>query len=132
MVSFHKIHVFPQLRGIGLLGTKTLYLHLQKHKLQEVFLSKTCSVLTGKQCFRCSFSITDGFLWRDTCVSSTLLNRPIWNEDSPQKPKLQEVFLSQTNSVLTGKQCARSSATNRDGYLWRDTCISSTQLNSPV
>jgi hypothetical protein len=24
----------------------------------------------------------DGFLWRDTCVSSTQLNRPIWKKES--------------------------------------------------
>jgi hypothetical protein len=26
-------------------------------------------------------SNTDGFLWRDTCVFSTQLNRHIWNEE---------------------------------------------------
>jgi hypothetical protein len=28
----------------------------------------------------------DGFLWRDTCVSSTQLNRPIWNKQSLSPP----------------------------------------------
>jgi hypothetical protein len=28
----------------------------------------------------------DGFLWRDTCVSSTQLNRPIWNKVSLSTP----------------------------------------------
>jgi hypothetical protein len=27
-------------------------------------------------------SNSNGFLWRDTCVSSTQLNRPIWNKVS--------------------------------------------------
>jgi hypothetical protein len=52
---------------------------------------------------------TDGFLLRDACVSSTQLNRPIWRKQglsSPETPKLQEVFLSKTNSILIGKQCA--------------------------
>jgi hypothetical protein len=50
-----------------------------------------------------------GFLWRDTCVSSTQLNRPIWKKESlspPLNPKFQEVFPSNSNSILTGKQCA--------------------------
>jgi hypothetical protein len=53
-------------------------------------------------------SNTDGFLLRDACVSSTHLNRPIWKKRAYlhlEKPKLQKVFLSQTNSVLTGNQC---------------------------
>jgi hypothetical protein len=55
-------------------------------------------------------SNTDGFLSRDTCVSSTQLNMPILNKMSLhlENPDLQEVFLSKTNSILTGKQCARS------------------------
>jgi hypothetical protein len=36
----------------------------------------------------------------------------------PLTPKLQEVFLSRTNSIIRGKQCARSSSSNRDGFLW--------------
>jgi hypothetical protein len=28
----------------------------------------------------------DGFLWSDTCVSSTQLNRPVWNKESLSPP----------------------------------------------
>jgi hypothetical protein len=55
-------------------------------------------------------SDTNGFLLRDKCVSSTQLSRSILNKQSlspPEIPKLQEVFLSNSNSILTGKQCAR-------------------------
>jgi hypothetical protein len=27
-----------------------------------------------------------GFLWRDTCISSTQLNRPVWKKESPSPP----------------------------------------------
>jgi hypothetical protein len=56
-------------------------------------------------------SMTDAFLWRATCVS-TQLNMPIWNKKSlspVENAKLQEVFLSKTNSILTVKPCARCS-----------------------
>jgi hypothetical protein len=91
---------------IGLYRTKRAYLHLENTDRQDVFLFKTNSFLTGKQCGRYLCTNTDGFVWRDTCVSSTLLNRLIWNKDiqsPPKKTKLQEDFLSKTNSVLTGK-----------------------------
>ena len=50
MVFFGMIHVFLQLSYIGLYGTKTAYIHLDKHKLQEVLLSETNSGLIGRQC----------------------------------------------------------------------------------
>jgi hypothetical protein len=77
-------------------GTNWAFLHCKKPKLQEIFLSKTNSILTGKQCARCYFSNIDGFLLRDTCVSSTQLNRPICNKRGYlhlENPKLQKVFL---------------------------------------
>jgi hypothetical protein len=49
MVFFIEIHVFLQLSGVGLFGAKKAFLHLRKYDLQEVFLSKNNSVLTGKQ-----------------------------------------------------------------------------------
>jgi heme/copper-type cytochrome/quinol oxidase subunit 1 len=50
MVFFGLIHVFLPLSLIGLYGTKRAYIHLEKHKLQEVLLSETNSGLRGKQC----------------------------------------------------------------------------------
>jgi hypothetical protein len=46
------------------------------------------------------------FLWRDTCVSSTQLNRHILRSRlclHLEKSKLQEVFISKTMSIMTGK-----------------------------
>jgi hypothetical protein len=51
----------------------------------------------------------DGFLWRDKYVSSTQMNRPIWNKmciSPPENPGGQAVTVSKTNSILTGKECA--------------------------
>jgi hypothetical protein len=54
MVFFGEIHVYLPLSGIGLFGPKRAYLPLEKPKLQEEFLSNTNSILTWKQCARCS------------------------------------------------------------------------------
>jgi hypothetical protein len=42
--------VYLQLSSIGLFLAQRAYLHLETPKLQEVFLLKTNSVLTGKKC----------------------------------------------------------------------------------
>jgi hypothetical protein len=52
----------------------------------------------------------DGFVRRNTCVSSTQLNRPFWSNMSHNPLEtfhLQELFLSKTESVLKEQQCAR-------------------------
>jgi hypothetical protein len=40
MVFFEEIHMFLQLRRIGLFRTKRGYVHLEKGKLEDVFFSK--------------------------------------------------------------------------------------------
>jgi hypothetical protein len=45
---------------------------------------------------------------------------------------LQEVFLSKTNSILTRNHVPDSAAFNIDGFLFRGTSVSSTQLNRPI
>jgi hypothetical protein len=76
----------------------------------------------------------DGFLWSETCVSSTQLNRPIAANRTYlhfEKYELQEVVFSKTNFVLTWRQCDRCLRSTTDISLYRDTCVSSTQLNKP-
>jgi hypothetical protein len=53
-----------------------------------------------------------GFLWRDTRVSSTQLNRPIGNEESlspRSKTHVVGCILLKTNSIVTGKEYAKIS-----------------------
>jgi hypothetical protein len=47
---------------IGLFVTNSAFVNLENYDLQDVFLSKTNLILTGKQCTTCSFFWTDGFL----------------------------------------------------------------------
>ena len=50
VVFLGDIHIFLPPSLIVLFRTKKAYLHLEKPKLQELFLSKTNTILTGKQC----------------------------------------------------------------------------------
>jgi hypothetical protein len=54
--------------------------------LQEIFLSKTNSIFTGSNVIDAAASNIAGFLWRDTSVSSTQLNKPIWRKQSLSPP----------------------------------------------
>jgi hypothetical protein len=54
--------------------------------LQEEFLSKNNSILTGNNVLDAAASNIDGFLWRDTCVSSNQLNRLVWSIERLSPP----------------------------------------------
>jgi hypothetical protein len=65
------------------------------------------------------------FLFRVTCVSSTQLNRSIWNKCvflPLENPDWQAAFLSNTKSILKKKH-AGCSTFKRDGFFFRDTCV---------
>jgi hypothetical protein len=48
-----------------------VYLHFEKPKLQEVFLQKLAQFSQGNNELVVAVSYIDGFLWTDTCVSSS-------------------------------------------------------------
>jgi hypothetical protein len=66
--------------------SKETYHHLETPKLQEDFLSKTNSIITGNNVLYSSSSNTNSQFLRDTCVSSLLQNRPIWNKLNHSPP----------------------------------------------
>jgi hypothetical protein len=68
--------------------------------LKNYVISKGINILEA------AASSIDDFLVRKACVSSTQLNRPIWQKRAYhhlETLNLQEVFLSDPNSILTGK-----------------------------
>jgi hypothetical protein len=67
----------------------------------------------------------DGILSRGTCVSSAIHNEPFFILEISD---FQEVFISKTNSILSGKQCAKCSCFYTVGFIWSDTCVSSNSL----
>jgi hypothetical protein len=137
MVFFWEMHVFLQLTWIGLFGKKERISTLKNlscrkcsfHKLTQ--FSQGINVVPGESC---NINV---FLWRDTCVSLTQLNKPVWNKGIAyphlgKKLKLQELFFSKTYWILTWNNVLDGDVSNTDGFLLRDTCVSSTQLNRPI
>jgi hypothetical protein len=59
-----------------------VYHQLENFDLQEVFLTETKSFSQRNIVPDDPASNTEGFLSRHTCISSTQLNRPIWNKES--------------------------------------------------
>jgi hypothetical protein len=86
MIFFHEINVFLHLSWIGLFGTKWDILNLENNNLHEEFLSKLTQFSQGNNVQDGTSSNTYEFLLRDTCVSSTQNNRPIWNKESLSPP----------------------------------------------
>jgi hypothetical protein len=134
MVTFWEIHVFFQLRWICLFGTKWAFLHLEKYDLHEIFLWKSNSVLTGNRVLvftDCNFHLLFGEIHVFLQLSWVGLfgaNKAYLHFEIA---KWQEILLSKTNSILKGKQCSRSPDSNTNGFLLRDKCVHSTQLNRP-
>jgi hypothetical protein len=113
MAFFQEIHVFLQLSQIGLFGTKCAFLPLNTPRDRQYSFPHLTQFTQRNKVLDALASNLDGFLSRDTCVSSTQLNRAIWNKLMflPLENLDEEaVFLSKTNSIFTGKQCARCSS----------------------
>jgi hypothetical protein len=100
-----------------------------------VFLPKTNTFLTGKECALAPASNKGGFLSSNACVSSAYMKRPIWNTMS-----LSPAWTLWLPGCIPFKNCLNSqretmleaSASKIDGFLCRDTCVSSTHLNRPI
>jgi glutaredoxin 2 len=76
----------------------------------------------------------DGCLWRVACVYSTQLNRPLWNKEPITKfknPHCRKYFCQKLIQLSEGNNVLDAAASIIDGLLWRDTFLSSTQLNRP-
>ena len=62
VVLLGEVHMFLELSWIGLFGANIAYVHLETPQLQEVFLSKSNTILTGIQCAVAPASNMNGFL----------------------------------------------------------------------
>jgi hypothetical protein len=119
------MHVFLQIRWIGLYGANRAYLHLETPILQEVLPSKTIHSLDAAS------SNIDGFLWRDTCVSSTRLNMPIGNKWAfvhLENYDLQENSFQKLTQFWQWNNVLNSPVSNTDGFFLRNTCVFTTYL----
>jgi hypothetical protein len=76
-----------------------------------------------------SASNTKKFLCRETRISSTQLNRPIFTKGADrsfENPTLNEVFLSTRTQFSQENNLLDAPASNKDVFLWRNSCLSST------
>jgi hypothetical protein len=80
-------------------------------------------------------SNTVGCLWRDTCGSSTQLNRSFLKQRDPittlKNPCCRKYSCQKLPQLSQGNNVLDAAASIIDGFLWRDTCVSSTQLSRP-
>jgi hypothetical protein len=135
IVSFREIHVLHQLRGIVLYEINWSLLHLENYDMPEVFLSKSESSLTGKQCAWTPASHTMVF-FQAMHVFLQLRWIGLFGTKGAylqlENYARQEVFLSKPNSGLKAKQWARRCNLQHTWFLCRGTWIFSTHLNRPM
>jgi hypothetical protein len=77
----------------------------------------------------------NGFLWRDSCICSTQLESLVGEIIAHlhlQTPMLQEVFFQNLNQFTQGDNVLDAAVSKTDGYLWRDICVSSGLLKTPI
>jgi hypothetical protein len=92
--------VFLQIRRIGAFRINFVIIPIENPVGQAVFLSKLTLFSQGNNVVDSSPSNIDGIISRDKYVSSTQLNKPIWNKMCVvnfEIPVWQPVFLSKTN-----------------------------------
>jgi hypothetical protein len=127
-----EIHLFLQFSWWGLFGAKLAFLQLENYDLQEVYLSTSNSVMPGKQCVEAADSNTDGCLSTHTCVCTSQLNRPICRKQLNSILKYLTCWKNSFQNLIQfsqGINVLDAPASITHGFLWRDTGISSPELN---
>jgi hypothetical protein len=74
---------------------------------RKYIIQKLTQFLQGNNVLHDPASNTDGYLWREKCVFSTQMNRPIWNKMSQhhlENCDFQEVFLQKINQFSHGNK----------------------------
>jgi hypothetical protein len=90
MVFFQDIHVFLQLAEQAYLEQREPISSLNNLSSRKYSFHKLTQFSQGKNVLGAYASNTDGFLSRDTSVSSKQLNRPVWTKRAYlqlEKPK---------------------------------------------
>jgi hypothetical protein len=135
MDFFQEIHVFLQHTSRDLLEGKEA-IHTLKHRnCKKLSIETLTQYSQGNNVLDHPASQTDGFL-REIHLFLHFSRRGLFGAKQAflflENYDLQEVFLSTSNSILLGKQCATAAFSNRECFLWRGACVSSTQLNRPM
>jgi hypothetical protein len=112
MVFFVEIHMFLQLSFIGLFEQNKSFPILTNMIGRKYSFQKLTQFLQEDNVLDTAASYVDYFLCQRTCVFLPQLKTPIFSIKAYlhlETPELQKEFLSNTNLILTGKECARCS-----------------------
>jgi hypothetical protein len=133
MIFYGEINVFLQLSWIGLLG-KNEHFYILKMLIGRIYsLQKLTQYSEGNNVLDVASTRIDSFLWRGTCVSSPQLNRRMWNKMSLSPLwKLWWTWSTSFKRALNspGKNMLDLPGSNTDSFPSRDTCVSSSNLNT--
>jgi hypothetical protein len=131
MDFFREVHVFLQVIWTVLFGTKWAFLHLENWDWVYEFLSELTQLSEGKLGLHAHALTNMVFLSSAPCVSSTYVNRTIWGKETlsvPWKIYVEKVFISEETQFPQGIKGLEVPASNTEGFLSRDSHVSSTQL----
>jgi hypothetical protein len=132
---FGEIHVFLPLSWIQQYGTKWANLHLENPHLQEVILTKTNQIQTGKQCARCCSFFHRWFSCRDKYVLQLL--ECAYLEESDHISNLKNLSC-RNYSIQNSTQCSQGNNmlecpdSNTDRFISRDICVSSSWMHRTI
>jgi hypothetical protein len=125
------IYVLFQLGWIGLLGGNRVYLHLETCKLQKVLLSKLTEFSQGYNVLDVAAFNING-LFGEIHVFLQLTEYACLEEMDPTSTFkllcIRQYSFQNINQFSQGKKMLDAAASNIDVSLWRDSCVSSTQL----
>jgi hypothetical protein len=78
----------------------------------------------------------DDMLWRDSCVSSTQLKKHIWNKQSlvhlEKYLSCRKYSIAKLSQFSEANSALDAPASNIDGFLHRDTSVSSISLSMSI
>jgi hypothetical protein len=135
MLILQDIHVFLQLSCIGLLEQTEPIPTLKLVSCRKHSSQKGTQFSKGNNVPGAHASKTNGFPWKYVCFVSTT-DRPIWKKMSLSplwKLHLAGSIFFQILLQFSQRHNGLDAAcTNVDGFLSRDTCVSSSRLNRPL
>jgi hypothetical protein len=135
MVFFLEMHVFLEVSWIGIFGAQRVYLHHENYDWQDVFISKTKSIFTGKPCAGCC---TFYYRWffGEILVFLQLIWIALLGANKAHSTLKHLAFRKYSIQNLTwfskGNNLLDAPASKLDGFLYRHACVSSTQLSRPI
>jgi hypothetical protein len=135
MVFFGEIHVFLQLRQIGLLGANRANLHQKHLSCRRHSFQKVIQFSQGNNVLHAPASNADGFLYGIHLFLN--LHEGAYLEQNEPFSTLETMIcrkcsFQKLTQVSQSNNVPDAAASNIDGFLWRGSCIFLTQLKKSI